>query len=67
MRSLVISSIFLQQLTLDPSHSANISATFDPPEGQAPYDYVFDLTGEVRQDRPEQVSLSSLMRSAMLP
>lgn len=29
---------------------------FDPPEGQAAYSYVFDLTGEVRHDRPDMVS-----------
>lgn len=28
---------------------------FDPPEGQAAYDYVFDFTGEVRHDRTEMV------------
>jgi hypothetical protein len=28
---------------------------FDPPEGQAPYDYVFDFTGEVQYDRTEMV------------
>jgi hypothetical protein len=28
---------------------------FDPPEGQAAYSYVFDLTGEVRHDRPDMV------------
>lgn len=39
---------------------AIIPTLFDPPEGQDAYDYVFDLTGEVRQDRTEMVcSLSS--------
>lgn len=34
---------------------------FDPPEGQAPYTYVFDLTGDIVVDRPEAVgSCSSL-------
>ena len=40
------------------SHStliAIVPSLFDPPEGQDPYDYVFDLTGEVRQDRTEMV------------
>lgn len=46
--------------------AANISATFDPPEGQAPYDYVFDLTGEVRQDRPEQVQINMTCNVARL-
>lgn len=31
---------------------------FDPPEGQAPYSYVFDLTGEVHHDRPDMVGRS---------
>ena len=35
--------------------AATISSNFDPPEGEAPYDYVFDLTGEVRHDRSEMV------------
>lgn len=35
--------------------TANIPPLFDPPEGQPPYDYVFDLTGEVRQDRTDMV------------
>lgn len=30
---------------------------FNPPEGRAPYAYVFDLTGEVRHDRPDMVRL----------
>lgn len=34
---------------------AIVAKTFDPPEGQAPYSYVFDLSGEIRWDRPEQV------------
>jgi nucleoside-diphosphate-sugar epimerase len=45
---------------------ANIPATFDPPEGCAPYDYVFDLTGEVRQDRPEQVQINMTCNVARL-
>lgn len=36
--------------------AATVSSAFDPPEGQAPYSYVFDLTGEIRWDRPEEVS-----------
>lgn len=36
-------------------HLAIVGSTFDPPEGQAPYSYVFDLSGEIRWDRPEQV------------
>jgi hypothetical protein len=35
--------------------AAAISSMFDPPEGQAPYDYVFDMTGETRHDRPDEV------------
>ena len=37
--------------------SAIVESTFDPPEGQAPYSYVFDLSGEIRWDRPEQVRI----------
>jgi len=32
-----------------------VTTSFDPPVGQEPYSYVFDLTGEIRWDRPEQV------------
>jgi len=32
-----------------------VTTSFDPPAGQEPYSYVFDLTGEIRWDRPEQV------------
>lgn len=35
--------------------AAIIPSLFDPPEGEEAYDYVFDLTGEVRQDRTEMV------------
>lgn len=35
--------------------SAIVTTAFDPPEGQEPYSYVFDLSGEIRWDRPEQV------------
>ncbi|EIN07681.1 hypothetical protein PUNSTDRAFT_144252 [Punctularia strigosozonata HHB-11173 SS5] len=37
--------------------AAAVATAFDPPEGQAPYEYVFDLTGETRHDRPEGVQL----------
>ena len=35
---------------------AAISGVFEPQEGDAPFDYVFDFTGEVNFDRPEQVT-----------
>jgi hypothetical protein len=37
---------------------AAVAASFDPPEGKAPYDYVFDFTGEINHDRAEMVHLS---------
>lgn len=37
-----------------------MASAFDPPEGQAPYDYVFDLTGEVRYDRTEVVRVPTI-------
>ncbi|KAF9072970.1 hypothetical protein BDP27DRAFT_1381965 [Rhodocollybia butyracea] len=36
-----------------------VQATFDPPEGRRPYDYVFDLTGEVRHDRTEMIQINT--------
>ncbi|KAF9262204.1 hypothetical protein L218DRAFT_1042950 [Marasmius fiardii PR-910] len=32
---------------------------FDPPEGQAAYDYVFDLTGEIRPDRTDMIQVNT--------
>lgn len=48
------------------SRAATVAKMFDPPEGQAPYSYVFDLTGEVRHDRPEVVSSSVLFPSRVV-
>ncbi len=48
-------STFLARDDLAHLYTAMIPSLFDPPEGQDPYDYVFDLTGEVRQDRTEMV------------
>ncbi|TFY83175.1 hypothetical protein EWM64_g839 [Hericium alpestre] len=45
---------------------AAVTAAFDPPEGQAPYDYVFDLTGEVAYDRPEMVQINHTCNVARL-
>jgi len=41
-----------------------VESTFDPPEGQAPYSYVFDLSGEIRWDRPEQVQITQTFHVA---
>lgn len=46
-------------------YAATVSKMFDPPEGQAPYTYVFDFTGEVRHDRPDMVRFS--LRCAGVP
>ncbi|KAJ8093315.1 hypothetical protein PM082_020801 [Marasmius tenuissimus] len=36
-----------------------VHSMFDPPEGQPPYDYVFDLTGEIRPDRTDTIQVST--------
>ncbi|KAG8697293.1 hypothetical protein FRC09_007963 [Ceratobasidium sp. 395] len=36
---------------------AVVSKMFDPPEGQAPYDYVFDCTGELSYMREDPVQI----------
>jgi len=36
---------------------AMVSSVFDPPDGQSPYSFVFDLTGEIRHDRPQEVQI----------
>jgi len=41
-----------------------VESTFDPPEGQAPYSYVLDLSGEIRWDRPEQVQITQTFHVA---
>ncbi|KAF8919633.1 hypothetical protein CPB85DRAFT_1373390 [Mucidula mucida] len=43
-----------------------IPSLFDPPEGQDPYDYVFDLTGEVRQDRTEMIQITTTCNVARM-
>ncbi|KAK0445520.1 hypothetical protein EV421DRAFT_1902467 [Armillaria borealis] len=45
---------------------SNIPPLFDPPEGQPPYDYVFDLTGEVRQDRTDMIQISTTCNVARI-
>lgn len=35
--------------------AAAVSSCFDPSEGQEPFSYVFDLTGEILWSRPEEV------------
>lgn len=35
---------------------AAVASAYDVAEGQPPFDYVFDFTGEVRHDRSEAVS-----------
>lgn len=35
--------------------AATVESCFEPPAGQDPYTYVFDLTGEIQWDRPEKV------------
>jgi len=41
-----------------------VTTSFDPPAGQEPYSYVFDLTGEIRWDRPEQVQITQTFHVA---
>lgn len=40
---------------------AAVAACFDPPEGQEPYHYVFDLAGEIQWDRPEKVQINNTL------
>ncbi|KAF7295281.1 NAD dependent epimerase dehydratase family protein [Mycena indigotica] len=46
--------------------AATIAQMFDPPEGQAPYDYVFDFTGEVQFDRSEMIQIDRTCNVAWL-
>ncbi|OBZ75658.1 3-hydroxyisobutyrate dehydrogenase, mitochondrial [Grifola frondosa] len=45
---------------------STVATCFDPPEGQEPYSYVFDLTGEIQWDRPEQVHINHTFRISHL-
>lgn len=36
-----------------------VGSVFDQPDGKEPYSYVFDLTGEARNDRPEEVQIAN--------
>ncbi|KAF8894411.1 NAD-P-binding protein [Infundibulicybe gibba] len=46
--------------------AAKVAANFEPPEGQAAYDYVFDFTGEVRHDRTEMIQITTTFRVAQI-
>ncbi|KAL4250390.1 hypothetical protein ABKN59_003342 [Abortiporus biennis] len=45
---------------------ATVKTCFDPPEGQEPYTYVFDFTGEIQWDRPEKIQISHTFNIARL-
>lgn len=44
--------------------AATVASCFEPPQGQDPYDYVFDFTGEIQWDRSEAVRAIFLAVSA---
>ncbi|KAF8969877.1 hypothetical protein BDZ97DRAFT_1725584 [Flammula alnicola] len=46
--------------------AATIQAAFDPPAGKSEFDYVFDFTGEVRNDRSELIQISNTFAIARL-
>ena len=43
------------------SDTATVTKLFDPPEGQPAFTYVFDLTGEIRHDRPDMVCIGYIV------
>ncbi|KAJ7582574.1 hypothetical protein C8J56DRAFT_222989 [Mycena floridula] len=43
-----------------------IPPLFNPPDGQPPYDYIFDLTGEVRHDRLEMIQINTTCQVARI-
>ncbi|KAG6909835.1 hypothetical protein DXG01_015108 [Tephrocybe rancida] len=45
---------------------ATVASCFVPSEGQPPYDYVFDYTGEVRHDRTEMIQINTTLNVARL-
>ncbi|TFK42765.1 hypothetical protein BDQ12DRAFT_696217 [Crucibulum laeve] len=45
---------------------AAISSAFDPSEGHGPFEYVFDFTGEVRNDRTEVIQITTTFNVARM-
>ncbi|KAG6854959.1 hypothetical protein C0991_009782 [Blastosporella zonata] len=45
---------------------AAVALCFIPPEGQPPYDYIFDYTGEIRHDRTEMIQINTTLNVARL-
>jgi len=45
---------------------ATVASCFNPPEGHAAYDFVFDLTGEIRRDRTEMIQINTTCQIARL-
>ncbi|KAA1474851.1 NAD-P-binding protein [Dentipellis sp. KUC8613] len=45
---------------------AAVTSAFEPPEGQAPYSYVFDLTGDIAYDRSDMVQINHTCNVARL-
>jgi len=45
---------------------ATVASCFEPSEGQEPFSYVFDLTGEVQWDRSEEVQIERTFNVARL-
>ncbi|PPQ86881.1 hypothetical protein CVT25_012600 [Psilocybe cyanescens] len=50
----------------NPDACPAIESAFEPPAGKPPFDYVFDFTGEVRNDRSELIQISSTFAIARL-
>jgi nucleoside-diphosphate-sugar epimerase len=48
------------------SIATTVASMFDPPEGEAPYSYVFDLSGEIRWDRSREVHINNTCNIARL-
>jgi hypothetical protein len=45
---------------------AGVAKAFDPPEGQQPFKYVIDFTGENRYDRPDAIQIDHTVKLARL-
>ncbi|TCD65420.1 hypothetical protein EIP91_002719 [Steccherinum ochraceum] len=45
---------------------ATVASCFEPSEGQEPFTFVFDLSGEVQWDRPEEVQIERTFNVARL-
>jgi hypothetical protein len=56
----------IQVVSIEVWYLGHVSSSFDPPEGVAPFSYVFDLTGEIHISRPADMHIKQTALPAYL-